>query len=76
MPGFVATHIFSEAAKNLYSIDLWTLDLREDPDELDNLAVRPKHQKTLKQLRAGAIAELRRTGAGFVDRMPPVRKSS
>jgi len=51
-------------------------DLRKDPDELDNLAVKPKFRNTLTRLRAAAIAELRRTGAGFVDRMPPVREGS
>ncbi len=51
-------------------------DLREDPDELDNLAVRPEYRQQLQQLRAAAIAELRRTGAGFVDNLPPVRGGS
>ena len=32
MPGFVATQIFSDAARDLYGIDLWTLDLRDEPD--------------------------------------------
>src|SRR4030095_16860805 len=49
-------------------------DLRSDPDELNNLAVKPEHRATLKRLRAVAIAELRRTHAGFVDRMPAVRE--
>ncbi len=51
-------------------------DLRKDPDELDNLAVKPKYRKTLTQFREAAVAELRRTGAGFADRMPSVRESS
>jgi arylsulfatase A-like enzyme len=51
-------------------------DLRADPDELDNLAAKPEHGKLLAELRGAAIAELRRTGAGFVDRMPPVREGS
>ncbi len=51
-------------------------DLRQDPDELDNLAAKPQYRQTVKQLRAKATAELRRTGAGFVDRMPPVRDGS
>ena len=50
-------------------------DLRSDPDELNNLAVKPEHQATLKRLRAATIAELRRTKAGFVDRMPAVREA-
>ncbi len=48
-------------------------DLEKDPDELDNLAVKAQHQDLLKKMRAAAIAELRRTKAGFVDRMPPVK---
>ena len=51
-------------------------DLRQDPDELDNLAQRPEYRATVKQFSAKAIAELRRTGAGFVDRMPPLRDGS
>ena len=51
-------------------------DLRKDPDELTNIAAKPEHQNRLKSLRAAAIAELRRTGAGFADRMPPVRGGS
>jgi len=48
-------------------------DLSQDPDELDNLALKSQYRKTIEQLRAKATAELRRTGAGFVDSMPPVR---
>jgi arylsulfatase A-like enzyme len=50
-------------------------DLRSDPEELNNLAIKPEHQATLKRLRAATIAELKRTKAGFVDRMPPVREA-
>ena len=49
-------------------------DMRKDPEELDNLAVKPEHQETLKRLRASSIAQLRRCDAGFVDGMPPVRQ--
>jgi arylsulfatase A-like enzyme len=49
-------------------------NLRTDPEELNNLAVKPEHQQILKRLRAAAIAELKRTRCGFVDRMPPVRE--
>jgi arylsulfatase A-like enzyme len=45
-------------------------DLDQDPQELTNLALRPEHARQLRQMRARAVAELRRTGAGFVDRMP------
>jgi hypothetical protein len=47
--------------------------LTRDPDELDNLAAKGEFAETLGKLRTQAIGELRRTGAGFVDRMPPVR---
>ena len=48
-------------------------DLVADPEELTNLAVKPEHATRLRELRAKAIAELRRTDATFVDRMPPTR---
>ena len=48
-------------------------DLQQDPEELDNLAVKAAHRQRLKRMRAAAIAELRRTKAGFVNRMPPVK---
>ena len=51
-------------------------DLKTDPRELDNLAIRSEHRKILQRMRARATAELRRTGAGFVDRLPPVRRPS
>jgi arylsulfatase A-like enzyme len=47
-------------------------DLQADPDELDNLAVKPEFRATLEKLRAEAIAELRKDKAGFVDSMPAV----
>ncbi len=50
-------------------------DLRADPDELDNLAVKREHQGALRRLRAAAIAELRRTNCGFVDNMPAVKEA-
>ena len=50
-------------------------DLREDPDELNNLAAKHEHAQRLKQFRAAAIAELRRHDAGFVDHMPPIRQA-
>ena len=50
-------------------------DLRNDPDELDNLAVKPGFRDTLLRMRELAIAELREDGAGFVDGMPPVREA-
>jgi len=49
-------------------------DLRADPEELRNLADRPEHRATLGELRRRALAELRRTGAGFADHLPPTRQ--
>ena len=51
-------------------------DLKADPNELDNLAVKPEHRKTLERLRAEAIAELRKDKAGFVDAMPSVKMAA
>jgi arylsulfatase A-like enzyme len=45
-------------------------DLDADPEELKNLAAQPAHATRLRDLRAKTIAELRRTDAKFVDRMP------
>jgi arylsulfatase A-like enzyme len=50
-------------------------DLQVDPDELDNLAIKPEHQARLKRMREATVAELRRTKAGFADRMPPIREA-
>jgi arylsulfatase A-like enzyme len=48
-------------------------DLAADPEELRNLAAKPEHATRLKDLRAKTIAELRRTDAKFVDRMPKTK---
>ncbi|HWB00597.1 MAG TPA: sulfatase-like hydrolase/transferase [Pirellulales bacterium] len=45
-------------------------DLDADPEELHNLAVRAENRDLLASLRKKAVAELRKTGAGFVDKMP------
>src|SRR5262249_39103104 len=45
-------------------------DLESDPEELTNLALRPEHRPALERMRGLTVAELRRTGAGFVGRMP------
>lgn len=47
-------------------------DLRNDPDELTNIASEPAMQKQLRALRAATIAELKRTGAGIVANLPRV----
>lgn len=48
-------------------------DLKADPEELHNLAVNPRYRRRLERMRAAAIQELKRTKAGFVDHLPPVR---
>lgn len=47
-------------------------DLKADPEELDNLAVKKEHHAKLLELRAAMIAELKRTNAGFVNQLPEV----
>jgi arylsulfatase A-like enzyme len=49
-------------------------DLRADPEELHNLADRAEHRETLDALRRRALAELRRTDAGFADALPPTKQ--
>ena len=49
-------------------------DLQSDPEELTNLADLPEHQPTLAKLRATAVAELRRTRAGYAEHLPPTRQ--
>lgn len=48
-------------------------DLASDPEELHNLAADPAHRDLLAALRDKAIEELKRTDAGFVDRMPATK---
>ncbi len=48
-------------------------DIENDPDELTNLALTRKHKKQLLKMRGDLIAELRRTEARIVDRLPNVR---
>jgi arylsulfatase A-like enzyme len=48
-------------------------DLKADPEELKNLATDTEFSNTLSDFRSAAVAELKRTDAGFADRMPPVR---
>lgn len=49
-------------------------DLKADPEELTNLAARSENTELLKKLRAGALAELKRTGAKMVNSLPPVKE--
>ncbi|MFP6612421.1 MAG: sulfatase-like hydrolase/transferase [Pirellulales bacterium] len=48
-------------------------DLDADPGELQNLAVRRENHKLLAQFREMLLAELRRTDAGLIDNLPPVK---
>lgn len=45
-------------------------DLKADPEELRNLAADPAQAERLSRLRAKAVEELRRTDAGFADKLP------
>ena len=51
-------------------------DLKNDPEELTNLALKPKFASTLTKFRKATIAELRRTGAGMADKLPAVKTAS
>ena len=48
-------------------------DLQSDPEELTNLATESKFTRTLERMRSATVGELRRTKAGFVDALPPVK---
>ena len=48
-------------------------DLEDDPEELTNLALDATHAERVERMRKDAVAELKRTGAGFVDTLPAVR---
>jgi arylsulfatase A-like enzyme len=48
-------------------------DLQADPEELKNLAADPSQKANLERLRAATVAEIRRTGADYVDDLPPNR---
>jgi arylsulfatase A-like enzyme len=45
-------------------------DLAKDPEELTNLAQDPNRGEQLQQFRAATLAELRRTKAGMVEKLP------
>ena len=45
-------------------------DLDKDPQELNNLALNPRHNRKLATYRTKAVEELRRTKAPFADVMP------
>jgi arylsulfatase A-like enzyme len=48
-------------------------DLKQDPDELHNLAVDPKFASKVKKMRKAMVAELKRTGAKLVNDLPTPR---
>jgi arylsulfatase A-like enzyme len=48
-------------------------DLQDDPAELVNLALEPEYRATVLSFRQQLIDELRRTRAGMVENLPPVR---
>lgn len=48
-------------------------DLESDPEELTNLAMDAEHADRLRQMRDEAVAELKRTGAGFANDLPAVK---
>jgi arylsulfatase A-like enzyme len=48
-------------------------DLDKDPEELTNLALDPKNAELLSKFRQATLAELRRTRAKMVDRLPAVK---
>ncbi len=50
-------------------------NLETDPEELTNLALSEEFAGKLREMRAATIAELRRTGAGMVDNLPPVKSA-
>ena len=61
-----ALHDFEGEMEELY-------DLREDPEELTNLALDAAHKRRLKRFRQALVAELERTDAGMVKTLPAVR---
>ena len=48
-------------------------DLRNDPEELTNLALDASHSRRLKRFRRALVAELQRTDAGMVKTLPAVK---
>lgn len=48
-------------------------ELKNDPEELKNLAFDPSHAAKLAEMREATLAELRRTKAAMADKLPPVK---
>lgn len=49
-------------------------DLVSDPEELKNLAPDIRYKSVMEKFRKLTVDELKRTGAKFADKMPPVKK--
>ncbi len=49
-------------------------DMKNDPEELVNLALKDERLPQVRELRARMIAELKRTDCAFVDTLPPVAR--
>ncbi|VAX41346.1 Arylsulfatase [hydrothermal vent metagenome] len=49
-------------------------DMKNDPQELDNLALHAKQSSRVRKFRQATIQELRRTGAKIVDSLPAVKR--
>ncbi|MCR9119996.1 MAG: sulfatase-like hydrolase/transferase [bacterium] len=47
-------------------------DLKDDPEELENLAFKPEFAKILAEFRMATLAELKRTNAGMLKNLPAV----
>ncbi|MEM8671369.1 MAG: sulfatase-like hydrolase/transferase [Planctomycetota bacterium] len=47
-------------------------DLKNDPEELVNLALKPEYREQLRAFRSETLQELKRTEAPFVDSMPRI----
>lgn len=45
-------------------------DLKKDPEELDNLALKPEFAETLSKFREATLEELKRTDAGMLKNLP------
>jgi hypothetical protein len=48
--------------------------MKNDPEELTNLAMKDGHLTLLRKLRNQAISELKKTDCAFANKMPPVLK--
>ena len=49
-------------------------DMQEDPEELNNLAMKEENLEFVRKLRQEAIVELKKTDCAFAEKMPPVMR--